>query len=202
MMITHVDPRPGAPRGQPLGRRARRGITIIEVVVLMTGVATMLGLCAVTIQALFRVGGEGQARLSAAAALDRLAGQFRADVHACDQAVLGTKAEGQPARDGAAANLRLTLGPGLVVTYEAREGRVARVESGAGAGPRRESYHLVPGAVVRFEARDEGPRRFLALVLTRRTARGAVDPPRPLEVLALRGKHRIGRSPAEGGQSR
>ena len=38
--------------GSRTSRGARRGITIIEVIVVMTGVATLLGLCAVTLQLL------------------------------------------------------------------------------------------------------------------------------------------------------
>ena len=41
--------------GHPSEMRSRRGITLIECLVLVTGVAVMLGLCAVTIQLLLRL---------------------------------------------------------------------------------------------------------------------------------------------------
>ena len=51
-------------------------------------IAVLIGLCAVTIQLLLRVGSDAQARRSAAAGLGRLAEQFREDVHASDDAQL------------------------------------------------------------------------------------------------------------------
>jgi hypothetical protein len=210
MMIRHGLARPGSdtpnPAGRLVPRRARRGITIIEVMVVMAGVATMLGLCAVTIQLLFRLYGDAQARLAASVAMERLASQFREDVHACDDARFGEKAAGGPATGTATAtaSLRLSLGPQRVVTYEARDGRVARVESGSATTNRHESYLLDGRSAVRFEVRDDGPRRFMAMVVDRHGGVGKrpLDPPRPLEVLALRGKHRIGPSRPEGGQPR
>jgi hypothetical protein len=167
-------------------------MTLIEVVVVMTGVATMLGLCAVTIQVLMRLNTDSQARLSAATNLDRLASQFREDVHDCDGARLGGKA------GEAAASLRLTLGPGRVITYAAREGRVDRTESGSGPTSRHESYALVHGSVVRFADRDEGPRRYVAMVVTPRAEKEPIDRLRSWEVLALRGKDRLGPLRPEG----
>ena len=82
-------------------REARRGISLIELLVIMTGVAVILGLCAVTIQVLFRVSSDTQARRSASAALGRLAEQFREDVHACDGAELQPAAGLRLSRDRA-----------------------------------------------------------------------------------------------------
>jgi hypothetical protein len=187
-------------QGRRVSRRARRGITIIEVLVVLTGVAAMLGLCAVTIQLLLRLNADGQARLSASAALDRLATQFREDVHACDAAELVEKAAGKP--DGAAATLRTNRGPQLVITYEARDGRIARVESDSGKASRHESYLLDRGSAVHFERRDDGPRRFVAMVVSRRAGKDQPDPPRSLEVLALEGKDRSQPSRREGDKPR
>jgi hypothetical protein len=165
---------------------ARRGITIIEVMVVMSGVAVMLGLCALTLQLLLRLNADSQARLSAAAALDRLAGQFRQDVHACNAAGLDDK----PGGATASPSLRLNLGPSRTVSYEARDGRVVRSESESGKSTRHESYTLARMSSVQFQVRDEAARRFVALVVTRSTGKNAIDPPRPLEVLALLGKNR------------
>jgi hypothetical protein len=203
MMIPHRS----HPRGESwlltgrlrTARGARRGITIIEVIVVMTGVATLLGLCAVTLQLLLRVNADGQSRLGAATALDRLASQFRADVHAADTVQLGE----HPAGPGApAARLRLATGTRRLVAYEVRGGRVDRVETGTGRPTGHESYVLDRGAAVRFEPRDDGPRRFLAMVVTGRAGKEPVDPPRPLEVLAMPGKDRLALSATKGGQPR
>ena len=43
--------------------RSRRGISMIEMVVLMAGVATMLGICAVLLQLLMKLDADSRARL-------------------------------------------------------------------------------------------------------------------------------------------
>jgi prepilin-type N-terminal cleavage/methylation domain-containing protein len=165
--------------GRPFLGTTRRGFTLIELLAVMTGVAVVLGLCAVTIQVLFRVSSDVQARRSASAALGRLAEQFREDVHAGDDVQLRL-----------AAGLRLSRGPRVAIIYEAREGRVDRVESFDGTVSRRESYVLGRGSTAAFERRDDGPRRFLALVVRRTARAGQPDPPHPLEILAQAGKDR------------
>jgi type II secretory pathway pseudopilin PulG len=194
------------PAGAISRHRRRRGITIIEVIVVMTGVATLLGLCAVTLQLLLRLNADGQSRRAAASALERLASQFRTDVHAADTVQLVEKPDGPPAKvtnlAAPAASLRLATGSRALVTYEVRAGRVDRVESGTGRPTRHESYALDRGALVRFAHRDDGPRRFLAMIVTTRAGKEPVDPLRPLEVLALPGKDRRALARAEGGQSK
>jgi hypothetical protein len=187
------------PRGHRIPRGARRGITIIEVIVVMTGVATMLGLCAVTLQLLLRLSADSQSRLGAAMALERLASQFRADVHAAATVEFGGKAGGQPAPG---ASLRVADGTRRVVTYEARAGQVLRVESGTGRSTRHESYELDRNAEVRFEPRDDGPRRFIAMVVSRRRGKEPLEPNRPLEVVASPGKDRRAFSKTERGPAR
>ncbi len=151
----------------------------------------LLGLCAVTIQVLLRVDADAQARRSASASLGRLADQFREDVHACDGVEL------RPA-----AGLRLSRDRGVAITYQAREGRVERVETIAGQANRYESYDLGRSASAVFERRDDGPRRFLALVVSRTSRAGRPDPPRPIEVLALVGKDRPEPPRSKGGPDR
>jgi prepilin-type N-terminal cleavage/methylation domain-containing protein len=172
-------------------RANRRGTNLIELMVVISVLAVLLGLCAVTIQAVMRVGSDAQARRSAAAALGRLAEQFREDVHACDDVQL------RPS-----AGLRLRPDPLMVIDYEVHAGRVARVESTGGQVSRHESYVLGRHDTAVFERRDDGPRRFLALVVNHKERRGQDEPTHPMEILALIGKDRPGPSRSEGGQPR
>ena len=172
-------------------RSARRGISLIEVMVVISVLAALLGLCAVTIQLVMRVGSDAQARRSAAAALGRLAEQFREDVHACDDVQLRTS-----------AGLRLRLNPRVMIDYELHAGRIARVESTDGQASRQESYVLGRNDTAVFDRRDDGPRRFLALVVNHKERPGQAEPIHPMEILALVGKDRPGASRSEGGQSR
>jgi prepilin-type N-terminal cleavage/methylation domain-containing protein len=172
-------------------RAPRRGFNLIEMLVVMTGVSVVLGLCTVTIQLLMRVSSDAQARRSTSAALGRLAEQFREDVHGCDDVQLG-----------ASAGLRLSRGPRVAITYQARDGRMERVESTGGQASRRETYALERGSTAVFQRRDDGPRRFLALVVTHRGRAGRPDPPHPVEILALVGKDRPEPPRSKGGPPR
>jgi type II secretory pathway pseudopilin PulG len=183
-------------------RTMSRGISLIELLVVMTGVAVILSLVAVTIQALMRVNADAQARLSASATFARLASQFREDVHASDDLRIPAdpKLGGKPVEANATASLRLTRDPQRVITYEVRDGRVARLESTSGKISRHESYRIGNRNVVVFERRDEGPRRFVAMVMSRDAGKGQLEPPRPLEVLALQGKDRPAAPRTKGDQ--
>jgi type II secretory pathway component PulJ len=172
-------------------RTRPRGFTLIEMLVIMTGVSAVLGLCVVTIQLLMRVSSDAQERRGAAAALGRLAEQFRKDVHGWDDAQLRMSAE-----------LRLGDGRRVSVTYTARDGRVERLESTGAQVVRHDAYALGRGGSATFERRDDGPRRFLVLVVIRKARAGRLDPPRPIEVLALVGKDRPAPSRPEGGPPR
>jgi prepilin-type N-terminal cleavage/methylation domain-containing protein len=182
--------RPGV---RPCLGTTRRGFTLIEMLAVMTCLAIMMGLCAVTIQVLLRTGADAQERRSTTSALGRLAERFREDVHASDEAMVM-----------ASKDLRLARGsrPRVAIVYEVEDGRVARIESVDDTESRRESYLLGRGHTAAFEARDDGPRRFLALVVRREASPGHPDPASPLEVLALVGKDRLEAPRSKGGQPR
>jgi hypothetical protein len=164
-------------------RSCRRGITIIEVLLAVTGVAMMLTLCAVSIQLLMKLNSDVQGRYSAAVALERLARQVRDDSHASATAriVLDKKPEA----------LRLSFEPGHIVEYGSGDGGVVRTESRAGKMIRHETYALPPGEVGHFELRDERSHKLVALVVTRTPGKSRALPPRPLEVVAVQGKDRL-----------
>ena len=133
----------------PEARRSRRGFTLLEALIAVTGIALMLGLCAVTLQLLMRLNGTSQARLGAAMTLERLARQLREDVHACETAVVApaNEPEGKP------ASLRLSLEPKHLIDYQVNETSVRRLESRDGKPVRRESYDLIRGRTSRLELR-------------------------------------------------
>jgi len=166
---------------------SRRGISMIEMLILITGVAMTLGLCAISLQLLMQLNADGQARLRGAVALERLSRQLRDDVHGCEAAQLAPdlKAPVKP------AGLRLTMEPDHSVTYLVRDGSVVRDESRAGKTVRRESYSLPPRRIARFEERRELAHRLVALVVTQVEGKSRTDPAWPLEVVVLPGKDRL-----------
>jgi hypothetical protein len=172
-------------------RAPRRGVSLLEMLVVITGLSVLMGTCAVTIQLLLRVSSDAQSRRSASATLGRLAEQFREDVHGCDAAQLGPS-----------AGVRLSRGPRGAISYTAHDGRVERVESTGGEANRRETYVLGKGGSAAFQSREDGPCRFVALVVSQGARPGRPDPPRPIEVLALVGKNRPEAPRPKGGPPR
>ena len=132
--------------GRPI--HGRRGISIIETIVLMTGVAAMLGLCVVMLQLLLKLDGQSRARLDGATAMARLARQFREDVHASTAASLVDQPAGQPPR------LRIEAGAGREIGYEVHgDSAVVRTETRKGARIRRERYDIPQSGSIRLSVR-------------------------------------------------
>jgi hypothetical protein len=184
-------------KAQIAGRGSRRrGITIIETIVLMTGVAAMLGLCVIMLQLLMKLDGDSRARLETAGTLARLAEQFRHDVHGATAARLVEQPE-------KSSGLRIEPGPDRAIAYQVKgENKVVRVESGKGKVVRTESYQISRGGPIRFAFKEDGGRRFAILTVNRQSSKNRTDPPRLFEILALVGRNKdrlAAAAPAGGG---
>jgi type II secretory pathway component PulJ len=166
--------------------RRPRGITIIETIVLMTAVAAMLGLCVLMLQLLMRLSVDSRARLDGATSLDRLARQFRRDVH---EAGAARQLERPAAK---LAGLRLEPGSRHAVEYQLMEnGKIARVETRDENLVRREIYDIPHGGSgrARLALTEHDGKRFAELRVDRQASRKGSDPERPYEILALVGKN-------------
>ena len=155
---------------------ARRGMSLVEVMVLMTAVATMLGICVMVLGLTMRLEADGRASIERAETISRLASRFRSDVH--------------EARTIAMDGRVLRLGPsgGKVVEYRPDDARVTRVLVRAGKEDARETYRIPQAAGGRFEVREAEGRSFAALVIDVQPRRDRIDPVRTIEVEALAGK--------------
>jgi hypothetical protein len=176
---------PDIPR-RSSGASRRRGITMIEMIVLMTGVAAMLGLCAVLLQLLMKLDADSRSRFTGATAAARLAEQFRHDVHRAHSAHL---VKGQA---GASRPVGLKLEPGgdRSIEYQANgDGLVQRLESRQGSNPRRERYEIPHSGPVKLSLADEKGHIFATLAVDRDVATDESNPPRAFEVTALLGKN-------------
>jgi hypothetical protein len=164
-------------------------ITIIEAMIVITCGAAMLGMCAITLQLLMQMNVDSQARLSGANTWERLCGQLREDVHDCEgfELAVDPKAPTKP------ASLQLSLTPDHRVTYTVRDLGVLRDESGPGKAIRHELYSLPKARSARFEQRREAAHSLVVLVLTQLGRKGRTDSTSPLEIVALPGKHRLGK---------
>jgi type II secretory pathway pseudopilin PulG len=169
-------------------RKARRGMTLIEVIVLMTGVAAMLGLAVLMLQLLLRLDVETRQRLEATATLSRLASQFRQDVHS------GRPEDSPDGKEKKHTGLRMALGAGAdhLVDYEASTpGKIVRVESGRDGVIRREVYSIPGSRSTQLEWVELDGHPFGRITVDRSGDREGAGPVRHFEVLALTGKNRV-----------
>ena len=171
-------------------RASRRGITLLETLILVTCVAVVLGLAAVTIQLMLRLVALGQSRISTSLTLERLAHQLRSDAHESATAVLEGDAQGASPVRG--ATLKLTPEPGRVVAYKILEKSVDRDETLAGKRIRHESFVLPRGRGAQVRNGSGSRSRAVSLLLEPGPASRSGGSPRVLEMLAVVGKHRGG----------
>jgi type II secretory pathway pseudopilin PulG len=166
---------------------SRRGITMIEALILVTCVGLLLGLAAVTIQVMLRLVAESRSRLSSSLVLERLAETLRADAHDSDTAAL----EGVPAlAPSPPRSLKLIREPGWVVTYKLQANSVDRDETLAGKRLRHESFVLARGQHARFQLGAEAGRATVSILVEPGDKTAPTGPARILELLAVVGKHR------------
>jgi type II secretory pathway pseudopilin PulG len=135
--------------------RARRGFTLVELLVVMGGVLITLGVCTILLQSLLRLDRAARGHLAETTAVSRLARQFRQDVRA------STRAEAKPD----AAQLMLALPGEELVEYEARPGTLLRVERKGDQVVRREAYRIHRGSMPRFATEGENNQLQVSLVL-------------------------------------
>jgi prepilin-type N-terminal cleavage/methylation domain-containing protein len=185
---------------QPAVRRQsrpalRRGVSLIELLVVISIASVIIGLCVTTIHLLLRSERDQSRDVRTAAIVSRLAEVYREDVHATSQSEIVVDAEH--------AQLILTDPPGREIVYTADEHLLRRVERLGGALVHRDVFCFPPESRIRF-AREESPRivRVTIDVAAPIPDRMPVDqarraPRRPLviEAVADRDRRFAGRQP-------
>ena len=141
---------------------------------MVTGVAMLLGLCAVSIQLLMRLNADGQARYARPSALERLARQLRDDAHASETAQIA----GRRQSSRTAARPAAVFEPDHTSSTSPATDRRGPDRVRAGKMVRHEAIALARGASRAVRA----PRRRLApaggrLVLDRPAARARPNRP-------------------------
>ncbi len=161
-------------------RREPRGYALIELLVLITVVAVILGLCGGLIHLLMKLDRGVRAGSDQAADMARLARDFRADAHAA------TPSDQPDARTP--GRLALGLAAGRSVEYLARAADILRTVREGDKVRRRETYRRPARSAVRFDLTREGSTAFVSLILDRPA--GGPDGPadRDLRIDAALGK--------------
>ena len=140
-------------------RHPRSGFTLVEMLVVISVAAVMLGLSVSTIHLLLDAEHEAARSLRFNTSVARLAQAFRGDMHASRQVELPASEAGQPIVLVASAD-------GRQFRYELDAHLATRIETEAGKEVHREVYYFPPHSSLRFEHRSDqkGPDQKLVLL--------------------------------------
>ena len=137
----------------------RRGYSLIEMIVVMTVGATMLGIAVTLLGALMQAERAGRAHIGQNGIFNRLADQFRRDVHAADGLVVVVE------NDAGESAWRLNLGDGRSVWYVAGRDEIVREERKGRTVLRQESYRLPDDCGVTIAADASASPRIVRLTI-------------------------------------
>lgn len=133
--------------------RRRPAFTLIEIVAVLAVTSVLLAIAVGLLHALFQFQEGGRERLRQRVAMDRLAQQFREDVHAAR----GLTGEGVG---------RLQLAGGRTIQYWVESDALARSEREGDKPVSREGFPLPPGAKVEVKVREDKGAAMASLRIT------------------------------------
>lgn len=165
---------------------ARRGVTIIELMVSLTALTVLLALCAGMIKLLLQLDHSSRDAMTMAADQVRLARDFRADAHLSRLASPPTIADD---------HLSWNLPDETRVDYTVRPHDLLRELHQQGQLRRRELYRRPAGATVRFESSSEAGHPLVSIVIRRDPAGNLTSLNNRIEAEAGRNDRLIARQP-------
>ena len=139
----------------------RFGYSIIEVVLVISAVSIVLGLCAGLIHVLLRLEKGERTHLGETGTIARLAQQFRKDVHAATRATL------DPIDERGGARLDVATPTDRTIDYRAGERSIVRTQHHGDEVERRETFSLPSCPEPRFLKSEGGGGVWLILSLPR-----------------------------------
>lgn len=146
---------PGVASPGICGRGRRSAYTLIEMLAVLAVGSALLGTATATLYLVFRAESGGRQQLLLATTLDRLAEQFRRDVHEADAIT--------PRQPGA---WEFRQPGGRTVEYRPGKDCLVRLELVCGRPERREEYALPTGAEVAIESPPQGRPGLAVLRIT------------------------------------
>lgn len=140
-----------------------RGVSLIELIVVMTVATVVMGVAVGVLYTLMRIEGTTREHLRLRTAQGRLGQQFRRDVHA---AISFTTPDGE-AGGKTSGGWELQLAADRVVRYRVEEDKLVRTEAGGGDGEARESFALGSDATVTIRIEDDSKPTIVSLLIAR-----------------------------------
>ena len=132
----------------------RRGVMLIEVVIVATCSTVLLGIACALLYSVLKIDHGAREQVRTTAVVGRLAEQFRRDVHHAVRAV-PDEAKSQ--------TIELRLAGGAAVAYRIEPGQIVRREEGRGAAVREECFALPQESTAAFELRNQAAASIASL---------------------------------------
>jgi hypothetical protein len=151
-----------------LPKPSRRGVGLVELLVMLAGGSVLLGTVGVLIGVMFRSEQLSARKVSSALSADRLARQFRQDAHSALRADL--------LRDQETPGLQFSLEGDRRISYVAGNDRLVRTATAAGEREHRDEYRIAHSEW-KFELTHDDRLAELDCVRTDRAATGDVPIP-------------------------
>lgn len=168
---------PAAPQ-QP--RFGPPGWTLIEMLVVLTVAAVMMGLGVTTIHLLLGSEHEAMKSVRYSASVTRLTRVFREDVH------MARRVEIPPVDPGKPSLLVATIGDNHQVRYELDAHVVTRIETGSDDGASRDVFYFPPQSRLRcWREGEAGPIRLEIDIAAGMKARPKAAAPQPTRTVAI-----------------
>ena len=141
----------------------RRGYSLIETVAMMGAGAAMMAIAVGVLHMLMRLEQVSRDEVRQRVAVDRLADQFRRDVHAADRFTPVDATEGEDSRPA----WQLALEAGHAVEYRAEQKELLRTERAEGEVVKLESFSLPARATVSIDLVGEAAPGIVSLQIAR-----------------------------------
>ena len=151
-------------------------------VLVISGIAIVLGLCVGLLFTMMKVDRSGRAQVTESLTLERLARQFRQDARAAE------RGKDLVVKNDNTGGIELFLPDDRVIEYRRSGTNVERIEHGPGAPDRREVYRLLGRAPAVFSLDGDAGQSWAVLLLPVREDPARLTPARPVRVEAPIGK--------------
>lgn len=146
--------------------RRRRGVSLIELIIVISVATLIIGVALGLMQWLLRSERDVRKTVWYGRSVSRLAQVFRNDAHRASHVEIAAAAE-------TSNSMQFSLGNSHTVTYEIEEHTIRRVDRDGETELHRETFHFPPGSAIRFE-KDQGP-AMARVVIDRATGQLNVD---------------------------
>lgn len=146
-------------------RRHRRGMTLVELAVVIAAASIIMSTVAVSLHRMYRADRSVRDELAESASLMRLSSMFRADAHLAIDAAKSDAAEDGPEVEG----LLMRLSGNETIAYTFTNSSIRRTKRRGEEVIHRDAFRLASDVDVELVFRDEQAAQMASIIVTRRS---------------------------------